>query len=44
MTIRTQFKNDDFQFSFEVVLGAAYRGATDARELLATAARVKDRR
>ena len=37
-----QFKHDDFQFGFEIALGAAYHGASDAGEVLATAARVKD--
>jgi hypothetical protein len=37
-----QFKNDDFQFGFEIVLGAAYRGAADVGEVLATASRIHD--
>jgi hypothetical protein len=37
-----QFKNDDFQFGFEIVLGSCFRGAADAGEVLATAARIKD--
>jgi Prolyl oligopeptidase family len=37
-----QFKHDDYQFGFEIALGATYRGAADAGEVLATAARIKD--
>jgi hypothetical protein len=37
-----QFGHDDFQFGFEIALGATYRGAADAGEVLATAARIKD--
>ncbi len=37
-----QFKDDDFQFGFEIALGAAYRQAADAGEVVATAGRVKD--
>ena len=37
-----QFDNDDFQFGFETVLGAAYHGASDIGEVLATARRIKD--
>ncbi len=36
------FKDDDFQFGFEVALGAAYRQAADVGEVLATAGRIKD--
>ena len=39
---RTEFRNDDFQFSLEGMLGAASYGATEAGEVLATAARIKD--
>jgi len=34
------FEQDDFQFGFEIALGASYRGAADVGEVLATAARV----
>ena len=37
-----QFKHDDFQFGFEIALGAAYHQASDVGEVMATAARVKD--
>jgi prolyl oligopeptidase family protein len=40
--MRQQFKHDDFQFGFEIALGATYREAADAGEVLATAARIKD--
>ncbi|MDO8211757.1 S9 family peptidase [Conexibacter sp. CPCC 206217] len=36
------FADDDFQFGFEIALGATYRGAADAGEVLATAARIKN--
>jgi hypothetical protein len=36
----TQFEDDDFQFGFENVLGAAAHGASDVGEVLATAARI----
>jgi Prolyl oligopeptidase family len=36
------FENRDFQDAFERVLGGAFRGAADAGEVLATAARVRD--
>jgi dienelactone hydrolase len=36
------FKNDDFELSVELVLGAAYYRAADVGEVLATAERVKD--
>ena len=36
------FKDDDFQFGLELVLGAAYHRAADVGEALATAARIKD--
>ena len=38
----SRFKHDDFQYGFEIALGAAYHGASDVGEVLATAARVKD--
>lgn len=37
------FKNDDFQFGLELVLGATYHQGADVGEALATAARIKDR-
>ena len=40
--MRKQFKNDDFQFGFEIALGAAARGSSDPGEVLATADRIKD--
>jgi hypothetical protein len=36
------FKDDDFQFGLEIVLGASYHRAADVGEALATAARIKD--
>ncbi len=36
------FKDDDFQFGLELVLGAAYHQAADVGEALATANRIKD--
>jgi hypothetical protein len=36
------FKDDDFQFGLEIVLGATYRQAADVGEALATASRIKD--
>jgi len=39
--IPAQFEDDDFQFGFEIALGATYHGAADAGEVLATASRVK---
>jgi hypothetical protein len=36
------FYDDDFQFGFEIVLGATYRQAADAGEALATARRIED--
>lgn len=38
----TRFKNDDFQFGFEIILGAAQRGGSAVGEVLATAARIKN--
>jgi hypothetical protein len=40
--MKSFFKNDDFQYALESVLGATYRQAADVGEALATAARVKD--
>lgn len=37
-----EFKKDDFRFGFEIALGACYRGAADAGEVLVTAGRIKD--
>ncbi|MBB4664100.1 prolyl oligopeptidase family serine peptidase [Conexibacter arvalis] len=37
-----QFKDDDFQFGFEIALGSVYRQAADAGEVVTTAARIKD--
>lgn len=37
-----QFKDDDFQFGFEIALGATYRQSADAGEVLATVARIKN--
>lgn len=36
------FKDEDFQFGLELVLGAAYHRAADVGEALATAERIKD--
>ncbi len=36
------FKDDDFQFGLEIVLGATYHRAADVGEALATAGRIKD--
>jgi hypothetical protein len=36
------FKDDDFQYGFEIALGATYRGAADAGEVLATAGRISN--
>ena len=36
------FKDDDFQFGFEIALGAAARGAADPGEVMATAARIRN--
>jgi hypothetical protein len=40
--LRSFFKNEDFQFGMEIALGSAYRGYSDAGEVLATADRIKD--
>jgi Prolyl oligopeptidase family len=37
-----RFRHDDFQFGFEIALGACQRGAADAGEVLVTAERIKD--
>jgi hypothetical protein len=39
---RPKFKNEDFEFGYEIVLGGVYRGFADAGEVQATAGRVKD--
>jgi hypothetical protein len=40
--MRRQFENDNFQFGFELALGAAYRQGSDAGEVLATIDRISD--
>jgi hypothetical protein len=40
---RRQFEDADFQFGFEIALGAAYYGASDVGEVLVTAERIKDK-
>jgi len=40
--IDLRFDDDDFRSGLETVLGAAYRGAADLGEVLATAARIAD--
>ncbi|MDO8185603.1 hypothetical protein Q5424_02210 [Conexibacter sp. JD483] len=40
--IAPKFGDDDFQFGFEIALGATYRGAADVGEVLATAERIKN--
>jgi hypothetical protein len=42
MTNVKYFKDDDFQFGLELVLGATYHRAADVGEALATADRIKD--
>jgi hypothetical protein len=39
---RPKFKNEDFEFGYEIVLGSVYRGCADAGEVQATVARIKD--
>jgi hypothetical protein len=39
---RPRFKNEDFEFGYEIGLGGVYRGFADAGEVQATAGRVKD--
>jgi Prolyl oligopeptidase family len=41
---RQQFEDADFQFGFEIALGAAYYGASDVGEVLVTAERIHDKR
>ena len=38
-----QFDDADFQFGFEIALGAAYHGAADVGEVLVTAERIHDK-
>ena len=38
-----QFHDADFQFGFEIVLGATYHGAADVGEVLVTAERIHDK-
>jgi hypothetical protein len=40
--IAAHFQDEDFQYAFEIVLGATYRQAADVGEVLATAARIQD--
>jgi hypothetical protein len=40
--IAAHFQDDDFQYAFEVALGATYRQAADVGEVLATGARIED--
>jgi Esterase FrsA-like len=40
--MRKQFDDENFQFGFELALGATYRQAADAGEVLATADRISD--
>jgi Prolyl oligopeptidase family len=40
---RRQFDDADFQFGFEIALGAAYHGAADVGEVLVTAERIHDK-
>lgn len=42
MVIGVQFRDADFQFAFEVALGASYRQGSDIGEALATAGRITD--
>jgi Prolyl oligopeptidase family len=39
---RPKFKNEDFEFGYEIALGSVYRGYADAGEVQATVARIKD--
>jgi hypothetical protein len=39
---RAKFKNEDFEFGYEMALGSVYRGYADAGEVQATVARIKD--
>lgn len=36
------YKNEDFEFGYEIVLGSVYRGYADTGEVLATAGRIKN--
>ncbi len=38
----TRYENDDFQFGFEIILGAAQRGGSAVGEVLATAGRIRN--
>ncbi len=38
---RPKFKNEDFEFGYEIVLGGAYRGFADVGELQAAAGRTR---
>jgi hypothetical protein len=40
--MKATFKNDDFQFGFEIALGCVYHHAADAGEVMSTAGRIKD--
>jgi Esterase FrsA-like len=40
--VRAPFKNDDFQFGYEIALGSSGRGYADPGEVLAVAGRIKD--
>jgi hypothetical protein len=40
---RRQFDDADFQFGFEIALGAAYHGASEVGEVLVTAERIHDK-
>jgi hypothetical protein len=39
---RPTFRNEDFEFEYEIALGGVYRGFADAGDVQATAGRVKD--
>jgi hypothetical protein len=39
---RPGFKNEDFEYGYEIALGSAYRGFADAGEAPPTVARIKD--
>jgi hypothetical protein len=40
---RRQFDDEDFQYGFEIALGAAYHQAADVGEVLVTAERIHDK-
>lgn len=40
--MRPKFKNEDFEFGYEIALGGVYRGFADAGEVQATVGRIKD--